>query len=839
MWIGDGYIQFRSKQHMKLMLVVILALFILGAKVSFGEKGTYVDKVEFIQYSDENTAIEEVKNGNLDIYYSAIPSDRVDSQLRQDLNVFQSTGTEYSLLVNPAPSEKFNPFSIRDVRYALNYLVDRNMIVDEILNGYGSPMISAYKPYDPDFLLVLGKLQSFNFHYNPSLAEQMISDALTKAGAQRIDGKWYYNSKPVEITIFIRNDDQVRKSIGEILASQLQKIGFVVNVDYGDLSKAFSVVYGSNPADMDWNIYTEAYTIGGFVRYDSVTVAQMYSPWYSNMPGFNNPEYWNYKNNSLDSISQAIFVGNFTSSATRAQLLNEGVGEGIQESVRIFLAAQVDQYVANKKVTGIINDFGAGITSRFTPINSRDGSDTLKIGIAKIYQGAWNPVAGFTDSYSQEMSAPIMDPGDFKNPYTGVTIPVRTDWEVKTAGPLGKLDVPSDAIRWDPQQQKWVQVGSGIQSTSKVTFHMKFSNWHNGRPMDMNDVLYGIYFLYQWGWDQAAQTKTFDSEYSPKANQAAKTLVGVRILDNDTIEVYQDYWHFDANEIADSAQVWPDMPWEIMYAMEKSVTDGKLAFSRSDAVSKNVDWLSLIVPKDAMIIESNLQQFESNNTIPTALSGFANSSYCNLRYNSSISWINEHGNAMISNGPFYLDSYLPEARTISIKSFDDPTYPLGTGYWKEFEQVHLPKLEKIGVPTVVTIGQELDIPILTTPGSDVYYYFINAQGQMVYDGEQNSTTGNFTIVVPAEKTVNFTAGANNLQIFTVSDAAYRPDAFSTSFLATKTAYAVSPGNATAIMQNADNNPNYIIVIPLAIIFVTIAFVYKRTRKRQIQKQEER
>ena len=817
---------------MKLMLVVILALFILGAKVSFGEKGTYVDKVEFIQYSDSNTAIEEIRNGNLDIYYSSVPSDRIDPQLRQDLNVFQSTGTEYSLLVNPAPSEKFNPFSIREVRYALNYLVDRNMIVDEILNGYGSPMISAYKPYDPDYLLILGKLQSFNFRYNPSLADQMISDALTKAGAQKVDGKWYYDSKPIEITIFIRNDDQVRKSIGEILSSQLQKLGFVVKSDYGDLSKAFSVVYGSNPADMDWNIYTEAYTVGGFVRYDSVIVAQMYSPWFSNMPGFNNPEYWNYKNDSLDSISKEIFVGNFTSSETRAELINDGVVDGIQESVRIFLAAQVDQYVADKKIQGIINDFGAGITSRLTPINSRDDSDTLKIGIGQIYQGAWNPIAGFTDSYSQEMSAPVMDPGDSKNPYTGVTIPVRTTWDVKTAGPLGKLDVPNDTIRWDPAQQKWIQVGPGIKSTSKITYHMKFSNWHDGRPMDMNDVLYGIYFLYQWGWDQASQTETFDSEYSPKANQAAKTLVGVRVVDNDTIEVYQNYWHFDDREIADSAQVWPDMPWELMYAMEKSVTDGKLAFSRSDAISKNVDWLSLIVPKDAKIIESNLQEFEKDDVVPKALAGFADSSYCDLRYNSSISWIDNHNNAMISNGPFYLDSYLPEARTISIKSFDDPTYPFGAGYWKEFEQVQLPKIEKVNVPTVVTIGQDLDIPVSVTPNSDVYYYFINTQGNLVYSGMQNSSNGNFSIVVPAKKTMNFTVGANDLQIFTVSDSAYRPDTFSTSFLAMEKGYAIPSENVSATIQNTAVGQNYAAVVPLIMAGVIITFVYVKRRKRQ-------
>ncbi len=820
---------------MKLMLVVIFALFIMGSKISFGEKGTYVDKVEFIQYSDSNTAIEEVRNGNLDIYYSPIPSDRIDPQLRHDLNVFQSTGTEYSLLVNPATSEKFNPFSIREVRYALNYLVDRNMIVDEILNGYGSPMISAYNPYDPDYLLILDKLQSFNFRYNPSLADHMISDALTKAGAQKVDGKWYYHSKAVEVTIFIRNDDPVRKSIGEILSSQLQKIGFVVKSDYGDLSKAFSVVYGSNPADMEWNVYTEAYTMGGFVRYDSVTIAQMYSPWFSNMPGFNNPNYWNYENSSLDSISKAIFVGNFTSSATRAELLKQGVVDGIKESVRVFLAAQVDQYVANKKVKGIINDFGAGITSRLTPINSRDGSNTLKIGVGQIYQGAWNPVAGFTDSYSQEISAPIMDPGDFKNPYTGITIPVRTTWDVKTAGPEGKLDVPSDAIRWDPAQQKWIQVGPGIKSTSKITFHMKFGNWHNGRPMDMNDVLYGIYFLYQWGWDNASQTNTFDSEYSPKANQAANTLIGVRVIDNDTIEVYQNYWHFDDREIADSAQVWPVMPWELMYAMEKSVTDGKLAFSKSDAISKNVDWLSLIVPKDAKIIESNLQEFEKDNSIPNALTSFVNSSYCDSRYNSSISWIDEHGNAMISNGPFYLDKYSPEARTITLKSFDDPTYPFGAGYWKEFEQVKLPKIEKVNMPTVVTIGQELDIPISTTHDSNVYYYFINAQGKIVYSGIQNSSNGNFSIVVPAEKTMNFTVGANDLKIFTVSDSAYRPDTFSTSFLAMGKGYEIPSVNINVVTQNTVNTPKYVMVIPLLIVGMTTVFVYMKIRAKQTLK----
>lgn len=817
---------------MKLLLVMLLALFILGSKAALGEKGTYLNQVEFVQYSDPTTAIEEVKNGNLDAYYSAVPSDRLDPSLRQNLQVFQSTGTEYSLLLNPAPSEKFNPFSIKEVRFALNYLVDRNMIVDEIMNGYGSQMVSAYKPYDPDYLLILGTLQSFNFQYNPSLAEKMISDGLSKAGAHQIQGQWYFKTKPVEITIFIRNDDQVRQAIGEILASKLQNLGFVVNKNYGDLTKAFSVVYGSNPEDMQWNIYTEAYTIGGFVRYDSVIISQMYSPWFSNMPGFNNPEYWNYQNASLDAISKAIFDGNFTSANTRAALLDAGIKEGIQESVRIFLAAQVDQYVANKNVHGIIDDFGAGITSRFTPINSRDDSGTMKIGVGKIYQGAWNPVGGFTDSYSQEMSSPMIDPGDFKNPYTGITIPVRTTWEVESAGPLGKLAVPSDAIKWDPQTQKWREVGTEARSTSKVTFHLKFSNWHDGKSMDMRDVLYGIYFLYQWGSDNASQTKTFDSEYSPKANQAADTLVGVRVISNDTIEVYQNYWHFDKNEIADSAEVWPSMPWEIMYAMEKSVTGGELAFSRSDAISKNIDWLSLIVPKDAQMMGENLKGFEREGSIPPALKGLADSAYCDSRYRSSITWIENHDNAMISNGPYYLESYLPEARTITLKAFDDPTYPFGPGYWGAFEHVQLPKIEGIKVPAVMNIGQDLDIPVVVTPNSDVYYYFINSRNQIVFEGNQTSGNGNFSIIVPSEKTLNFTVGGNNLKVFAVSDSAYRPDTFSTSFL------AIPPGTELPEASNQsveprENSLNYAVFLSFVMVAVAgVALVKLRNRRKK-------
>jgi len=73
-----------------LAVIVILSPLMLYA--SFAEKGTFVDQVKFIQYLDENTALEEVRNGNLDFYFFRVSSDRIESsEAREGIHVFEST----------------------------------------------------------------------------------------------------------------------------------------------------------------------------------------------------------------------------------------------------------------------------------------------------------------------------------------------------------------------------------------------------------------------------------------------------------------------------------------------------------------------------------------------------------------------------------------------------------------------------------------------------------------------------------------------------------------------------------------------------------------------------
>ena len=822
---------------MNLLVILLLtsALVLSGINSSFAEKGTFVDTVKYIQYLEENTALEEVRNGNLDLYYFRIPSDRLEnSQSRENLNVFESKGGSYSLLVNPAESEeKFNPFSIKKVRFALNYLVDRDLIVNELLSGYGSPMISNYGPFDAEFMAILPEVGSFDFRYNPILAENIITESLEEKGAKKMGNTWMYNDMPIEITIFIRSDDPTRKAVGEIISSELERIGFKIKKDFGDLNKTFTVVYGSDPAKLQWNIYTEGWAgRSAFVRYDSVGLAHMYSPWFSNMPGFNNPAYWNYQNDKLDSITQKIYTGKYDSSENRDKLIQEATVLGIEESVRVFLATKTDQYVVNQNVEGIINDFGAGVPTRLTPINSRTDSGELVIGVKQIYQGAWNPVMGFTDAYSNQIWNTLYDPDTFKDPFSGKTIPVRASWDVITAGPDGTIQVPDNAIIWNPQTQKWESAKSQ-KATSKVTFDYTFGNWHHGEKMDISDILHSLYFILEWGSPQTDNDKTFDTEFTPRASQSVDTIIGVVPVDGDTIEVYVNYWHFDDGEIAAWASLWSTTPWEITAAMEQAVIDGKISFSRSGATSKSVNWLSLIIPNDSQLISDYLKKFKDSQYVPAALDyNHYDSKSSQSRYDAAINWINNNNHAVVSNGPFYLVGYSPESRTITTAAFADDSYPFSAGTWSKYEKVDTPKITDMQMPDRVIRGEPLEMQIATEHSSKLHYFITDAKGDQISSGVKDITDGTIFLSLSEEQTSSFAVGAGNLKLFVVSDTVLRPDFYHAVFLVTERFSEMPTAKIDYSQIDFQEDFDYTVIVVLAIVAIIGIIIFGKVRLRE-------
>ncbi len=776
--------------------MVALLLFTLLAPLQLNTnaqaaKGPYVEEIQFIHYLDESVAVQEVKAGNLDLYFFRMPLELVSANKNDpNVRVYESVGGSLSILLNPAPDPKgLNPFSIQEVRFAMNYLINRQLIVEEILKGFGSPMFSAFSQFDPDYLVLIDTVESFGFSYNPQLAQNMITKAMEERGAvKKADGKWYFNDKPMEVKFMIRSDDPRRNAIGELISSELEKVGFTVSKDFGDLNKAFTVVYGSDPQKQGWHLYTEGWGgRAGFVRYDSVIGAQMYAPWYANMPGFQIAGSWNYENEKLDEMTQRILTGNFTSQGERDQLLRDTIKSGINESVRIFVASLIDPYIASSKMEGIVNDFSAGVTSRFTLIDGvvKDKND-LKIGVKQIYQGAWNPIGGFRDVYASRIWMGIADPGSFRNPHTGDVIPIRTPWEVTTAGPDGKLNVPSDAMIWDPVKEEWVDVGSDVNAISKVTYNLTYSKWHNGIEMDINDILYSMYFTFEWGTDEGEGDRTFDAEYTSQIGQLVQTIKGIKFLSDNKVEVYIDYWHYDKGEIADYVGAWSSIPWEIMAAMEKVVMDGDGAFSKADADSKNVDWLSLIIASNAEKVKKALTQFKSDNFIPKALSDSVSDPA--TRYDASIKWINEKKHAVISNGPFFLQNYNPEARTITIKAFRDDSYPYEVGKWKQFEDAKIATVNNVSAPLTISMGSTAiitgDIRTKADPSDVKLYYFMkNRDGNIVVNGITNPSSDlKFQITLSKSDTSKLSNGPNQLKLFAISNTALKPDIYTTSII---------------------------------------------------------
>ena len=675
-----------------LTILVIISVCILNmtetvtAQSSSASGGTNVDSTTYIIYPEGSEAITAISNNTLDLHYQPILPELVDS-INQDLNVqlIQTTGGAVMALdVNPASidTKPFNPFSLQEVRYSLNYLIDRDKILHDYLGGSGSVILSAFAPTHPDYILVHKHLEALGIIYNATLADNMITTALLANDASKVDGKWHHTGNPIEIIVFIRHDDPIRSLIGELISSELESLGFTVERKYGDLSDAYDTVYGADPSDFGWHLHTAAWGGNNVIKYDRSTLAVYYAPWAGNMPGWSIPEYWNYENTLIDDLTEAIYYETFESSEQRAGLVRYAVDEAVKDSVRLFLVAQHDNYAVSSDVTNVVAVQGDGITSRYTPINAQTASGDLKIGVRHITQSSWNPVDGFGDVYAGVIWNAIHDPSIARDPLTGDLMPVRASWTVETAGPDGMLDIPDDAIIWDPITKKWETVPPTDQSISRVTFDLKLGNWHNGQSMDINDILYPLYFEIEY--ITPLDNSPIDIKFG-SASATPNVIQAVNVLDDDTIEIYLNYWSKDSDIIASTALPWSSVPWEVYVAMENAVNDNKTSFSTDGALAYDISWLSLLNTTDSELLKEYLTDFTTEDYIPSQLwDPNKGLEYAQSRYNSTISWIEDKGHSVISHGPFYLDAYWPENGTLRTVAFNDPTYPFDTDHWNRF-----------------------------------------------------------------------------------------------------------------------------------------------------------
>lgn len=801
------------------LILLCITPIALSAFAATTTPGPYLDQITFFQETNEEVAMQKVSDGTADAYTWRIPLTLIDTaKANPNLHLTAAPGNYMSFVFNPAPIPgEFNPFTIKRFRQAMNYLVARETIVSQVLKGNGFTKYMFFAPIDPDYAYVmdLGEAYKARYAYNVAKASEEITAALTDAGCAKVGGKWQFNGADIVVKFFIRIDDPIRKAIGDMFSADLASIGITVEPTYGDLYKAYDVVYGSDPKDGLWHIYTEGWGASALSKYDEIGLPQMYAPWVGYMPGWGEPSFWNYQNAEIDDLSFRYATGGFTSLDDRANLLRQVLAIGMDESIRIFIAQQLENYPSNSRYSAFAYDLATAIRSRWTWLTFQKTAGavggTAVVAQKLMYQDAYNPIGGFSSVYSTIIRDLVQDFGLWPDPHTGAYMTIRTPYVVQTAGPTGTLAVPADAIKWNATTHAWFNLGAGVSATSKVTYTLKFSNWHDGAPMTMADILYGFYFLWEWTDKSGADDLRFDATYAGTYAPSAAQIVGVKPIGDNQIEVYMDYWFPDQTYIANFGGPWVVLPWDVLFACEKAVTDGTLAFSRSGANAKGGTWLDLTKGPSLDQIKGQFDILKAANVIPDALQGKVTAADATARWTALGNWYTTMGHFWVSNGPFYFFKADAAALQDTIKANRDPTYPFMAGDWDSLISVNVPSFGTIQMLDNVPIGSDAKVNVTILlggqPSSDavVQYLLLDPDANVYAIGKATATAtaGLFQFTLPYNLTGRLLPGTYSLRLGAFANT-YAIPTFATKTFTTLPAYVILSGQIAQLSNNVQS-----------------------------------
>jgi peptide/nickel transport system substrate-binding protein len=669
----------------------------------------------------------------------------------------------------------------------MQYLVDREFIASDIYRGMAVPMLTHVSPQDFDYLNIHDIVHGSGIAYDPEYGRELIREAMGKAGAALEDGIWHYRGRPIQIRMIGRVEDE-RRNIADLVRKELERAGFQVSISYRPFAAAVISVYSTDPQSFEWHIYTEGWGRSAPQRYDFGTVNSMNAPWLGNLPGWQEIGYWQYSQPALDEIGKRLFRGEFKSLVERNEMYRRMTQIGLDESVRVWLVTVVNSFPSSGNLKGVTRDLVAGLRSPWTLREAYiPGQSELTVGHLWVWteRTTWNPVGGLGDVYSVDIWRYLHDPPMWNHPFTGIPQPMRMNYLVNTAGPSSKLNVPSDAVLWNSDKDRWDKVGSGVQATSKIVYdYSRYfeSKWHHGRSMSMADVFYSIAQGYELAYDR--DKTRIEVALGVTSRPYLETFRGFRMLDDNRIEVYVDFWHFEENHIASYAT--PSglsMPWEILAAMDDLVfSQRRGAYSDTAASRFNVAWISLVMDRDARLVERTLRQFLKDRSVPEGYFKVGSTSLVDRgaaadRYEAALDWFREKGHLVISNGPYYLQRYDPPAQYAELRAFRDPSYPFKPGDWSFGEA---PRVEFQSIQAgEVTVGRAAEIPITVSgPGRlGLRYLFIDPVTRtVVSSGEakressfQSAQQSRFTVVIPADVTKPLFPGLYELTMVAYSD----------------------------------------------------------------------
>ncbi len=666
-----------------------------------------------------------------------------------------------------AEKVNFNPFCIREIRFELQYAFDRERIAREVYRGFALVKYTFYGPDDPTYVELVEVIARYAFEYNFERAKRNIEDIMKAVGADLIGGKWHYRGQRVDIIGIIRVEDE-RLELGRSFALELVKLGFHVIPSELTFGPAIGIVYGTNPIDFQWHFYTEGWGKGALDRYDPGNLAQFGADIIGYLPGWGEPEYWNYRHeltidgrNASDYARDAYYM-KVKSKEEWLEALRKGTDLAIRESIRIWGFATLDKWPVRAEVQGLTVDLGAGLRS---PFNCRGwfipGRTDIKVGHLWVWTATtvWNTFRGFRDVYSVDPARCTYDFVVWRHPFTGMPIPFRAKFTVETAGPDGKLKVPDDALWFDVKRKTWVyarELGR-TEATSKVVFDMSLflgAKWHHGQTITWADLL-GTLALYLDAVYDPEKAK-IERAFVAVNKEGFDTVVAVRPVGNN-LEVYINFWHFEPAYIADWA-TWATsttIPFELVVAQTYAGYIAKeFALDLARARAENLPWLSLVMKAHAEKVagyfrDGRIKFDDFKSYVTTPAGALMTPAEWDARVRALLSWFDRTGNLWVSNGPYMLTYYSPEEQKLILEAFRDPTYPFGPRDWV-FGEAKPVAITEVIAPMIPIGGVGKIVVKAEGPGVITVKYVVRdpVTKAVITSGVAKSTAEGFVVELP-------------------------------------------------------------------------------------------
>jgi len=717
---------------MKNLIAFLLSFLIISSMIFTNLISEEQSKsIIFKEYNTEYDAIQSVKVGGdkngSDIFLNPISIENLDIINDKNIGyVVNKRGSIISLLINPAPY-KMNPFKFKEIRYALNFAIDRSLIKKELLKNYADEIISPISYYMPEWIITYNLTENIKFDLN--FANKIIENKLKNEGYIKENNTWKYNNITIELNFLININNNITKLISEEISNKLEKLGFKINKIYSNETK--EIVYEQDPKELKWHVYVEEWSLGEIFRYSEYLISQFYAPWYGNMPGSLNPSFWNYENSTLDFLSKKILAGDYANKRERDEIFRKIVKIGIEEAVRLFIVEKHEIYIYNKfRVEGIINEYSNGINNVFNFLNLRlirNKNEPITVAILKSVYEPFNPISGFKNIYQNLIFNLVKDNGIYRDPYSGKPFSFNIKYKVLYHSNKISLNVPNDAIFWNSKNNRWENVNN-LKVTTAVNYEINYLNWHDGSKMNLYDILYWFYLLWEWSDKYNETDFKFSYEFYLKYGYLANSLKAIKINSDNNLTLYFNFNHFDEDEIASLIYPWSTLPWHLLFAMEYLNIEKFLVWFPEESKTFGKDIIDLINPDHALMIKKALEYFYNSSIIPDPLKNGKiipiSIEETKERYRSLINFIETNKHSLISNGSFILD--LKNLKLILINPNDEI---------KIFEKEREIRILSLNYTNVIFNNEVLSISLNVTSNfnnSINIFYIIYDQNSKIY-----------------------------------------------------------------------------------------------------------